>query len=320
MRTISTPPTLYIQLTDECNLHCAYCYNNKRVPMKTNQDIGDIINAIDEVNPGKVIFTGGEPLLCSKMISDIIRYYELGMNRHWKAVISSNLAMKLTDSMKDALSLVEFIQTTYTDERFFDDVDCGNQIKENVKYIRDNFKNIEAIDCTITLTENTLINHPTPNVIWGIMSTIGFDSYTIEFMSNYGDLTEPDKYYQYADDFLLNMIKLEESEVSNVVEYHGNANRQIILDAINTNIPISCYICQVSNNKYFHAPSNSLRDGCPCSMDIPFNKKEKFQKKCIECEFFRYCRMGCDRFTDSCGFPFKTFTYLKEQNENARKS
>ena len=79
------------------------------------------------------------------------------MNRHWKAVISSNLAMEFTDSMKDALSLVEFIQTTYTDERFFDDVDCGNQIKENVKYIRDNFKNIEAIDCTITLTENTLI-------------------------------------------------------------------------------------------------------------------------------------------------------------------
>jgi len=65
------PKTVYLHLTQQCNLKCKYCYisaGNKNQDELTTQELLELIEEIYLLEPEKVVFTGGEPLLHEDLI------------------------------------------------------------------------------------------------------------------------------------------------------------------------------------------------------------------------------------------------------------
>ncbi len=68
--------SIYIMLTDKCNLNCKHCTTNcgqDKEDILSTQDIKNIISNISLLNPENVIFTGGEPLI-RKDIEEIVDF------------------------------------------------------------------------------------------------------------------------------------------------------------------------------------------------------------------------------------------------------
>lgn len=58
--------TIYLHITKRCNLQCLYCYFQAGEPMPdelTTNQINNIFSDLPSLNPRRIIFTGGEPLL-----------------------------------------------------------------------------------------------------------------------------------------------------------------------------------------------------------------------------------------------------------------
>lgn len=58
--------TIYLHVTKRCNLSCSYCYFSAGDPLNDELSTNEWLNVIDEIsriNPKRVVFTGGEPLL-----------------------------------------------------------------------------------------------------------------------------------------------------------------------------------------------------------------------------------------------------------------
>ena len=73
--------SVYLTLTDDCNLRCKYCYTKERISAK-NSDLSQWIAYIDKAlsisEPLNFTFTGGEPLLVP-FLFDLAKYiYERG--------------------------------------------------------------------------------------------------------------------------------------------------------------------------------------------------------------------------------------------------
>ena len=58
--------TIYLKLTNACNLRCSHCITNSGEKVKEELDLYSILDFIDklkEIKVNKLIITGGEPLL-----------------------------------------------------------------------------------------------------------------------------------------------------------------------------------------------------------------------------------------------------------------
>lgn len=68
--------SVYLTLTDDCNLKCKYCYTKERIRAKTS-DLSQWVSYVDKVlsisEPLKFTFTGGEPLLVP-FLFDLAKY------------------------------------------------------------------------------------------------------------------------------------------------------------------------------------------------------------------------------------------------------
>lgn len=76
---------LYLHVTDECNLHCLYCYNasqrsymskcarGKSLSYLTSPQIRHLLDDVSELELKEVVFTGGEPL-CRRDVCDLAAY------------------------------------------------------------------------------------------------------------------------------------------------------------------------------------------------------------------------------------------------------
>ena len=71
-------PSLYLEMTNDCNLNCKYCYIHDKKFNSKVLSVGDIVSAINYIYPSKIIITGGEPLLYPKEIAEFILYLEAG--------------------------------------------------------------------------------------------------------------------------------------------------------------------------------------------------------------------------------------------------
>ena len=63
-KILSTPSTIYIDITSSCNLNCRHCFigMQKRVAM-SKQIFKAIINQAAALNIFGIVISGGEPLL-----------------------------------------------------------------------------------------------------------------------------------------------------------------------------------------------------------------------------------------------------------------
>lgn len=63
---MKAPDTIYFHVTKACNLRCAYCYFSAGEPMVkelSTEEMFSVLRDVHLVNPQRVVFTGGEPLL-----------------------------------------------------------------------------------------------------------------------------------------------------------------------------------------------------------------------------------------------------------------
>lgn len=63
---LDTIDTVYLHITKKCNLKCNYCYydaGNNDIIELTSEELITIISELIFLNPRRIVFTGGEPLL-----------------------------------------------------------------------------------------------------------------------------------------------------------------------------------------------------------------------------------------------------------------
>jgi MoaA/NifB/PqqE/SkfB family radical SAM enzyme len=78
MESISPPDTVYLHLTRKCNLRCVYCFLSAGESMEnelTTSELAAVLNDIHTLNPRRVVFTGGEPLL-REDVSNLARTFK----------------------------------------------------------------------------------------------------------------------------------------------------------------------------------------------------------------------------------------------------
>lgn len=121
--------TAFIILTDNCNLNCSYCINNKTLLSQNSVSLklNDYLNIIDILNDNGVtdiIFTGGEPLLYK---DDVKRIVEKCNHYNMNTLLLTNgkvLNNELIKNLKDAgltslcVSLNELSTLSVVDDNF----------------------------------------------------------------------------------------------------------------------------------------------------------------------------------------------------------
>jgi uncharacterized protein len=113
LRTEQSASQCYVMLTDSCNFRCGYCYlqNVLKNPNKslTGEATDQVIEAILRISRTKdqfrVIFFGGEPLMNSSAMSEIIRRLRAFDSKRFRFFLVTNGSL-VTDGV--AKSLKEF--------------------------------------------------------------------------------------------------------------------------------------------------------------------------------------------------------------------
>jgi uncharacterized protein len=102
---------LYLHITNNCNLSCSHCYSyNGNEVIKTSLSPDIILNMVEEASDlklRKVIFTGGEPLLCLDF-ELILRKLQLLKSKRKlpKLVLRTNLSSHPDNSLLEKINLV----------------------------------------------------------------------------------------------------------------------------------------------------------------------------------------------------------------------
>jgi MoaA/NifB/PqqE/SkfB family radical SAM enzyme len=163
--------TVYIHVTKQCNLNCSYCYyyaGAKEDFELTTSEIKMIINDLPLLNPKRIVFTGGEPLLRKDIIelADSIKQVSkniiLGISTNG-FLITQSIAFKLVclfdeirisidgpreindtqrgqDSFDEAMKAFKFIIEAGGNPSAFITVSIANiiHLKEFMKYLLSN--------------------------------------------------------------------------------------------------------------------------------------------------------------------------------------
>lgn len=301
-------PDLYLEITNKCNINCDYCYIHDKGIEQESISVSDLIDAIDKVQPRILYITGGEPLLYPTLIDNLLNYYEATLSRHWEVMLFSNLLLDLNEDIQSVLSHINGIQTSWSYERSI--LKTGmvlsrpvDVLQENISYIRGRFDKIRCIDINVTLSPDTVDKYDPNQLIKDIyfMKPDGVNFETVSY-STEDDLSE---YYDRADEYLLECFKILESvNIENLI-------KKTWKESIENNMTMHCTICADANVRLFDPISKTIKHTCPCYTPQT-NRKKKLVDKCLECEYFKYCRMDCERFGNHCAFPKKTFKYLLE--------
>ena len=297
-------PNLYLEITNKCNLDCEYCYIKDKGEEKEEVTIGDLIDAIDAVQPGNIIFTGGEPMLYPKLIEKIIEYYEFIEKKYWKTCLMTNLIYELDDEKKNIFLKMDCIQNTFRPWLL-----KNKYYKQNIKFCLESGLNLVL---TITLDKRILDIEPKKLIDYLDLSTLGYTCGLIfETVSSVREEVD----YKKADEYLLECSKLLEDSQYNVITFNEWKAH------VENKMSLHCNSCRASNSYIFDPITKKVKIGCPCF--VPHDKMARIRKylnTCEDCDIFDICKMDCTRFGEKCGTPKETVKYiLKDYIEKGDK-
>lgn len=297
--------TLYLCLTDKCNLNCEFCYiHNKPKENKAELELGDLIYAIKASNPQYVVITGGEPLLFPEKIISLQRYFQINDSCHWDTMVCSNLFYnKLTENQLKALSMVNDLQTSYSIDRELIDENIIHIISKNIEIIRKKCDNIKNISLNWTITPSQL-NHKNYEEECNKLLQLNIDGINLETISYTKSMNcDWDKYYKESDEYILNCIKYIPNK-KNMLFNKWNQSLDSHLQSLHCNM---CSLgCAVTYD------DKKIIKRCNCILER-VERREKFINQCIDCDLYRYCKMDCERYGNYCGFPKETFKYFMKE-------
>lgn len=302
--------SLFIEITNNCNLNCHECYTKyKNYQNKKAISLSDIINAIDTVVPSKVIYTGGEPLLYPELISHSINFYNAHYKQHWNTVVCSNLIFdKLSEEQQIALINIDYLQTSYSVDRFktksmfYKWKNNFKHAKELLKASQSSYRN-KFVDINVTI--NPLQLKEKPETLISKLLELEPDGIGLEFLS-FHDPNKIDKeFYNRSDAYMKRVFELLDPKI--------NLSFQAMKNNLNNGYTMHCNNCKNRMN-YLVNPDGEIILGCLCNPLLTNKEKidttKKLIEQCIDCKYFKYCRGNCERFGLNCGFPKQTFEYV----------
>lgn len=270
--------TLYIKITENCNLHCPFCY----VDNKNNLIDTDVaIRAIEKYNPDTIVFHGGEPMLYPEKILDILDKYP---DKNFS--ITSNLTLPLNDPRLSILKKCS-VATSYSIDRFTDKI-TEKHFKENLHAVN-MFSDVTLL---VTLSK-TQMQSSAKELVENIKC---LHCKYVLFERLYTE--DPDTNLSLMTDNYLNELMLLLPGPENVL-------KQMMINAINNNsvvFNLNCDKTVVTLN-----PDGTIQS-CP---NLITHKRTR-RKECLTCDIYEYCREDCISFKKICMFPRKTFLRIKE--------
>lgn len=311
-------PTLFLTVTNNCNMSCPNCYSLYKENKDEVAELGSMIDCIDKIAPGKLVITGGEPLIYPSRILSLINYYRADYRQHWDITLCTNLCFtSLNDKQLEVIKHCDYVQTTFSKDRFNYKEELFNRFKDNITTIK-NLKDSEVkkLDCIVTLTRDQVENMDYKDLV-SIIESLDIDGVLFEqfsFIDNKDELFSIPSFYKVSDEYMLQCCReIKDKELLNFTNWSK---------ALDNNMTLHCTVCDSGFCKVFNVDANSVKNGCTCY--IPYDKHErqiKFKTQCIQCEYFKYCRMDCERFGRYCAFPKKTFKYFldniyKKEDDN----
>lgn len=288
--------TVYLKLTNACNLRCPFCYNIKANKVKLNLE--KVIHVLEEISPDKIIFHGGEPLLAVNDSLAIINYF-----KHINFSITSNLTAEITDDVIQLLKQCE-IATSYSCDRFINK-NSFDKFINNIQFIKEELR--KDITLLITLSENQL--KQSINNLLNTIELIQPKHVMFERLYFTYDVDKEYKkeFYKLTDNYLFNVFS--------VFKDSRNMLMLNMLESIKNNT--SVYPTKCSKNIFTIEPNGSYYS-CPNLGKTLNNLNNK--RDCIKCSYFKYCQSDCESFRDVCGFPKKTFDLVKRLYEDGNLS
>lgn len=284
--------TLYIKITEECNMHCPFCYIKQKPGTITLKKVAAFC---DKYSPDRIIFHGGEPLLYPEIILDIINQYP-----DKKFAITSNLTLPLTKERLDVLRKCD-IATSYSIDRF-------HNAKHFLQFIDNLYevKNFADITILVTLSREQLKELPEQLAI--MLQKLPHKYILLERL-----------YEEQYDAELAQKTDLYMRRMMQLLPAEENMLMMQMQHAIDHHVIVFPKFC---NKFVFTLGPNGLISNCPnlCNKEAQRRKR----KECIECDFYEYCQGDCLSFQNGCMFPKKTFNWIynrsKKYGNNSGKS
>lgn len=326
--------TVYIKLTNKCQLKCLHCYNTI-VPDTISMDDTTStkvklflvsLRFKDPTTPIEIIFHGGEPTLGGlDIINDIISDLDpLGFT--W--MITTNLCYNLTPAHIKLFSRMsdKIISTSWDYKIRFSSLEQRKLWENNVATLKAAGLGVHVIICLTKL----LIEDPeaTPARIMNVMAYHGISSYNFERITDTGRAVEnklkPNNLS--LNTWLLEAYKIYKKTPGIIIPLFYSIDKSI------QGTLLGCRARKCSQNVLTISPTGELA-GCPNIADKTFgnieaeNYKEKnkliaIEKhqslKCLTCAYFKFCNGDCYQLTadeSGCqGLP-SIYSYILNNNQ-----
>ena len=292
--------TMYLVVTNSCQLHCSFCYNSY-APLfkeKDNTLIDPIKTAkvIDKLGVKEVIFHGGEPLLYPETLISVMKHTKNKV----LFTIQSNLAYdNLSKKQIEALCMTRCYGTSYNADRFAGNKKLEEKWANNVKFL-DSFHLNSGV--VLTVTPMQLRENP-KEVMKYLTCELGFDSIIIErviypIQDQLKDIKKYKEIYEAIDKYMLLLYKFAPDK-KKVSLYHAVKN---CIQNGTSFFPHNCHeFTYTLNNK-------KLLSGCPSlETNIEYGKRKE---ECSKCNLYQFCQEDCECMRIVCAFPKKTFGYI----------
>lgn len=181
------PELLEIQLTHKCNLQCTYCGNNPQLCQLPDLEKDLALKAIRELEPRKILFTGGEIYLAFKTLLAILDHIDIS---RYDLILSSNLTMFSIPKLKLLIDHYNF----RTFHSSFNDLDelMSDHVRSASSLERENLiKNLEFLtleNCYVKV-ETILLPYTIKRLkeINSLLYKIGIRHHKIEFLIPLGN-------------------------------------------------------------------------------------------------------------------------------------
>lgn len=301
--------TLFIEITNFCNLRCKHCYNNSSSEGKKVLSYDQIIKAVDKIRNYQIktiILSGGEALLHTD-IWDIVKYLK---SRDMKVLLLSNGTTLNQEIIEKLKKFDVHLQIS---------LDGANAASNDIVRGKGSFeKIIKALDLIYKLEYNNKTsinvvvnknNYKELNEIYEKIMHYKIDELGFNLLQQQGRAKDND---YYLDAHEMNLVY---SEITKL--YKRNT---IVKKEIGTSL--TCRFCNPKNKTFLLNPVLTYEgDLYPCELlrvkeyamgniyddDINsiicgekfkkvlafFRMKESFMKKCKQCNLNKWCKGGC---------------------------
>ena len=305
--------TLYVSVTNKCQLHCPFCFNKFVEGFQNDKEDltpKKVIEIIEKNNYASIDLLGGEPLLNSKFIIELLNYFK-NDKKIW--CISSNLAFKkMNDLQLEALKKIQdysiskiSVGSSYNLDRF-ESTDYLKLWKQNMIKLDEMGINVGV---TVTLTEKQC-NQSVDDLI-DILESVKYKSVNLEICkyskpNNNNELTNIIKANKKIDLYLKKCFEK--------IPIHKNYQFGRFYDSVLNRVPLADPHCSYHTDIIF--PDGNLKHGC-CSNGVQEDtnellKKKLFENNCLTCKYYDFCKGDCECSRWACVFPKKTINYIQE--------